>query len=161
MKLAVYPGSFDPFTNGHLEVVETAARLFDQVVVAILVNPEKRPLFSTDERLSLIAAATHHIQNVSVDHFGGLLVEYVRKVGARVIVRGLREPADYENEVKLAHMNRSLEPSAVTVFLPTHPGLSYVSSSLVKQVASYGGDVEPYVPAVIAKALRQKYQKPE
>ncbi|GMA49093.1 phosphopantetheine adenylyltransferase [Alicyclobacillus contaminans] len=157
MRRAVYPGSFDPLTNGHLEVLQTAAQLFDEVVIAILVNPDKRPLFSVEERMQLIAEAVKGIPNVRVDQFQGLLVDYIRRIQAHVIVRGVREPADYENEVKLAHMNRSMEPSAVTVFLPTHPTLSYVSSSLVKQVAAYGGDVRAHVPECVAVALRKKY----
>ncbi len=157
MKTAVYPGSFDPFTNGHLAVLETAAQLFDKVIVAVLVNPGKTPLFSVEDRILQIQNATVGFDNVTVDQFQGLLVDYVRLAGAKVIVRGLRDASDYESEVRLAHMNRTMEPAVPTVFIPTHPEVSFISSSLVKQVAAHGGDVTPFVPETVAKALIAKF----
>jgi pantetheine-phosphate adenylyltransferase len=157
MKTAVYPGSFDPFTNGHLAVLETAAQLFDKVIVAVLVNPGKTPLFSVEDRILQIRNATVDYGNVAVEQFQGLLVDYVRLAGANVIVRGLRDASDYESEVRLAHMNRTMEPAVPTVFIPTRPEVSFISSSLVKQVAANGGDVAPFVPETVAKALIAKF----
>jgi pantetheine-phosphate adenylyltransferase len=157
MKTAVYPGSFDPFTNGHLAVVETASALFDKVVVAVLVNPDKQPLFSVAERMEQIRCATSRFGNVAVDQFQGLLVNYVRFVGAHVIVRGLRDASDYESEVRLAHMNRTMEPAVPTIFIPTGPDVSFISSSLVKQIAAHGGDVAAFVPETVAQALTARF----
>lgn len=159
MKVAVYPGSFDPFTKGHYEVLATAAGLFDKVIAAVLVNPDKAPLFTVSERMEQIVASAVGLHNVEVDQFQGLLAHYVVKKDANVIVRGLRAVSDYENETRLAHMNRTLEPRAVTIFLPTRPEVSFISSSLVKQVAAYGGDASPFVPDVVATALREKYSQ--
>nr|WP_273366379.1 pantetheine-phosphate adenylyltransferase [Alicyclobacillus herbarius] len=159
MRLAIYPGTFDPFTNGHLDVVRQAAALFDVLVVAVLQNPAKQPLFSVPERMDFIRLATHALPNVEVDQFQGLLVEYAKLRGAAAVVRGLRGVADFETEQKMAQMNRHLLPSLVTVFLPTSPEYAYISSSLVKEVAAYGGDVTGLVPDEVAAAFMARAQR--
>ncbi|MCL6636533.1 MAG: pantetheine-phosphate adenylyltransferase [Alicyclobacillus sp.] len=161
MHKAVFPGSFDPVTCGHLDVLARAARLFDEVVVAVLENPDKQPLFTTAERVRLIqvAVAEAGLQNVTVDSFSGLLVEYVRLVGARAVVRGVRGVSDVAAETMLAQMNRRLNPAAETVFLPANPEYSYVSSSLLKQVASLGGPLAGLVPPHVAAALQAKWPR--
>jgi pantetheine-phosphate adenylyltransferase len=156
MKIAVYPGSFDPLTNGHLDIIERVAGLFDEVVVAVLHNPDKNPLFTVDERMQLIQLATSAYPNVKVDSFMGLLVDYVDVKGASAIIRGLREISDFENELRMAHMNRKLNEAAVTLFVPTNYNYSYLSSSLIKQVAAYGGDITEFVPDAVAHAMQQK-----
>jgi pantetheine-phosphate adenylyltransferase len=156
MRRAVYPGSFDPITNGHLDIVARCAGLFDELIVAVLHNPAKRPLFSVEERVRLIEAVVAPFRNVRVDRFMGLLVDYVRRTQAAAVIRGVREVADFETEVRMAQMNRHLYDPAVTLLVPTHPHYGYISSSLVKEVAAYGGDVAGLVPPVIAEALREK-----
>jgi pantetheine-phosphate adenylyltransferase len=157
MRIAVYPGSFDPITNGHMDIIQRVAGLFDQVIVAVLQNPDKNPLFSVEERMQLIASALTDYSNVVVDSFMGLLVDYVDLKGASAIVRGLREMSDFENELRMAHMNRRLNDSAVTLFIPTNYNYSYLSSSLIKQVAAYGQDVSDFVPPSVATAIHVKY----
>lgn len=154
--LAVYPGSFDPITNGHLDIIERGSRLFDRVIVAILGNPEKAPLFSVEERVSLIAASVSSLPNVTVEAFSGLLVNYVRSRGAQVIVRGLRAVSDFEYEFQMALMNRRLDPEVETVFMMPAEAYSYLSARLVKEVASLGGDVSGLVPAPVARAIADR-----
>ena len=144
--LAVYPGSFDPVTHGHLDIIRRGSRLFDRIVVAILRNPEKKPLFSLQERRGVLARATSGIPNVSVDSFDGLLVDYARRRGARVIVRGLRALSDFEYEFQMALMNRRLDASIETVFMMPSETYSYLSSRLVKEVVRLGGSVTGLVP---------------
>lgn len=155
MTTAVYPGSFDPPTLGHLDVVRRAAELFDEVVVAVLVNPDKSGLFTVPERLELLKEGTAEWPGVSVDSFTGLLVDYCAARGIGAIVKGLRAVSDFDYELQMAHMNRSLT-GVETVFLPAATEFSFVSSSLVKQVASYGGDVAAYVPDGVAAALARR-----
>ena len=155
MTTAVYPGSFDPPTLGHLDVVRRAAGLFDRVVVAVLVNPDKRGLFTVPERLDFLRESTADLPGVTVDSFSGLLVDYCTDRGVGAIVKGLRAVSDFDYELQMAHMNRSLT-GVETVFLPAATGFSFVSSSLVKQVASYGGDITPYVPERVAAALARR-----
>ena len=156
-RIAVYGGSFDPITKGHLDIVERGARIFDQVVVAVLVNLRKEPLFSVEERMDFIASATNHLDNVTVDHFPGLLVNYLQQKKAGFIIRGLRAVSDFESELQLASMNRELDPQAETIFIPTHHEYSYLSSSIIKEIARHGGDVSHFVPAPVDTALKEKY----
>jgi pantetheine-phosphate adenylyltransferase len=158
-KVAVYPGTFDPITNGHLDILVRSLALFDQVIVALARNPRKQPLFTVDERIALIkeSLAPRHAAKVSFDAFDGLLVDYCRGQGASCIVRGLRALADFEYEFQFAHMNRRLAPEVDTVFFMTDESNHYVSSSLVKEVASFGGDISGVVPEGVERALRRKY----
>lgn len=153
---AIYPGSFDPLTNGHLDVIERACAIFPRVVVAVVVNPQKRePLFTLEERKQMIRAATRHLPNIDVADFRGLLANFVKEIGVGVIVKGLRVVSDFENEMSTALMNRSLS-GVDTVFLPSDPRFSFVSSSLVKEVFFLGGDIESYVPHAVLETMRVK-----
>ncbi len=154
--VAVFPGSFDPITNGHLDIVDRALKVFDEVVIAILVNREKKPLFSVDQRLDLIREAYRGEKRVRGDKFTGLLVDYAMRVGASVIIRGLRAISDFEYEFQMALMNRRLNPRIETVFLMAPEGYSYLSSRLVKEVFDLGGDVRGLVPPVVERRLREK-----
>ncbi len=154
---AVYPGSFDPVTNGHLDLVRRASQLFDEVVVALLRNPAKGEAFPVPDRLEMLRAATAGMARVSVDAFDGLLVDYLRHVGARVIVRGLRAVSDFEYEFQMALMNRRLAPDVETVYLMPAETYTYLSSRLVREVASLGGSVEGLVPEEVAQALARRY----
>lgn len=156
VKRAIYAGSFDPITNGHLDVLTRAAKVFDQVVLAIAVNSEKVGLFTTEERVALLKETVAPLPNVRVTHFNGLLVEFARIEKASAIIRGLRAVSDFEFEFQMALMNRRLEPMLETLFLMPKEEYSYVSSRLVKEVARLGGDVSPFVPAHVEKALKAK-----
>ncbi len=157
-KLAVYPGTFDPITSGHVDILVRSLKLFDRVIVAVATNPNKQPLFSLQERQAFIRDALGaQSSQVEFDHNDGLLVDYCRKVGASTVVRGLRALADFEYEFQLAHMNRRLAPGIDTVFFMTDERNHYVSSSLVKEVASFGGDVSGLVPPAVAEALKLKF----
>ncbi|HEY4119571.1 MAG TPA: pantetheine-phosphate adenylyltransferase [Byssovorax sp.] len=158
--LAVYAGSFDPVTHGHLDVVERAAKLFREVVVAIGLHPTRRPLFTFEERVELLRDVTKDIPNVRIDSFDGLLIQYCERIGARCIVRGLRAVTDFEYELQIAHANADMVPTVETVFLPTRTKYGFVSASLVREIASHGGDVTHYAPAVVATALHAKFAKP-
>src|SRR5580765_6590795 len=151
--LAVYPGSFDPLTNGHVDIIERGARLFDRIIVAILVNAEKSPLFSTAERVDIARKVFKDHTNVEVDTFDGLLVDYVAKRKANVLVRGLRAVSDFEYEFQMALMNRHLNPSIETVFMMPSEQYTYVSSRLVKEVAALGGSVSGLVPPLVESRL--------
>jgi pantetheine-phosphate adenylyltransferase len=155
--MAIFPGSFDPITNGHLDIVGRSLRVFDAVRVAILVNPDKHPLFSVDERLALIREAYRGNRRVEVDTFSGLLVDYAEAVGASVIVRGIRAISDFEFEFQMALMNRRLNPRIETVFMMPAESYSYLSSRLVKEVFQLGGKVTGLVPPVVERRLREKY----
>jgi pantetheine-phosphate adenylyltransferase len=155
--LAVFPGSFDPITNGHLDIIARSLSVFDEVVVAILVNPEKSPLFTVEERVAIIREAYRGEPRVRVDTFSGLLVDYAEKVGAAVIVRGLRAISDFEYEFQMALMNRRLDPHIETVFMMPAESYSYLSSRLVKEVFQLGGQVSELVPPVVERRLRDKY----
>lgn len=149
---AVCPGSFDPITNGHLDIVERAAARFDVVTVAVVRNPSKQPLFTSDERMDLIRACTDHLDNVRVDNFQGLLVDFCREHGIGVICKGLRAVSDFEYELQMAQMNQRMG-DVETMFLTTSPEFSYLSSSLVKEVARFGGPLDGTVPAVVEREL--------
>lgn len=154
--IAIYPGSFDPVTNGHLDLIERASKLFDHLIVALLGNPEKDALFSPRERTEMLEKSLAHLPNVSVDSFDGLLVEYARRKGARVILRGIRAVSDYEYELQMAMMNRQLEPGLETVFMLPAEAYSYLSSRLVKEVARLGGSVKGLVPPIVEERIRAK-----
>jgi pantetheine-phosphate adenylyltransferase len=159
MTRALYPGSFDPFTNGHLDVVRRAARLFDALIVAVAANPEKRaPLFSPDERAEMIAQTLADLANVEVTTYRGLTVDYGRERGVNALVKGLRLPSDFEAELQQALMNRELAPEIETVFLMSGYAQIFVSSSILKDVASRGRDVSGFVPPVVAKRLEEKFR---
>jgi len=152
---ALCPGTFDPVTNGHLDIIERAAERFDALVVAVLDNPEKRPLFTVEERVSLLKEVTADLPNVEVDSFSGLLVDYAARRGAEVVVKGLRAVSDFEYEIQMAQMNHRLG-GLETLFMTTDPQWSFLSSSLVKQVASLGGDVAGLVPDAVREGLAEK-----
>ncbi len=156
-KLALYAGSFDPVTFGHLDLIERAASLFSEVVVAVGVHPTRNVLFDREERLALLRSVSAHISNVRVDSFSGLLIEHARLLGARVIVRGLRAVTDFEYELQIAHANADLGPEVDTLFLPTRTNYGFVSASLVREIASHNGDVSRYAPAVVCRALEAKF----
>jgi pantetheine-phosphate adenylyltransferase len=155
----VYPGSFDPLTNGHLDVIQRASRLFAKVTVAILENPNKRGqyLFTAEERLAIVREATAHLPNVEAATFSGLLVDFVERVGAQAIVKGLRAVSDYEYELQMAHLNRQLLPGLETLFILSATRYSFVSSTMVKEIARYGGDVSKLVPPATLRALKAKF----
>ncbi|MDH3998933.1 MAG: pantetheine-phosphate adenylyltransferase [Desulfuromonadales bacterium] len=157
-KIAVYPGSFDPVTNGHLDIIERGLEIFDEIVVAVARNGGKKELFSIEERIHLIEAATDN-PRVKVDTFDGLLVDYVVAKGARVILRGLRAVSDFEYEFQIAQMNHNLKNEVETLFMMTSVPFGYLSSSLVKEVAGLGGATDGLVPPVVMQALKQKYAK--
>jgi len=158
-RLAIYPGTFDPFTNGHLSIVRRASQIFDKVVIAILRNASKSPLFTLEERLWMIKESTKELTNVEVDSFEGLLVEFAKEKGANVIIRGLRAMSDFEYEFQLALMNRKLNRNIQTIFLVTDFKWFYTSSSIVKEAASFGGDVSDLVPKVVNEKLLEKFSK--
>jgi len=158
--IAVYPGTFDPITNGHLDILGRALHLFDRVIVTLASNPRKQPLFSVKERAGFIRESmAEHGPRIEIAEFDGLLVDFCTRRGASVIVRGLRALADFEYEFQFAHMNRRLAPSVDTVFFMTDERNHYVSSSLVKEVASLGGDVTGLVPPLVVSALAEKYDR--
>jgi len=154
--LAIYPGSFDPVTNGHLDLIERGAKLFDRLVVAVLHNLEKDPLFAVSERLEMLREVTRAWPNVEVDVFEGLLVDFARQKRAQVILRGIRALSDYEYELQMALMNRKLEPKIETVFMMPAEAYSYLSSRLVREIARLGGPLKDMVPATVEERLRAK-----
>jgi pantetheine-phosphate adenylyltransferase len=154
--VAIYPGTFDPITNGHVDIVRRGVALFDRVIVAVAENVRKVPLFSLDERVQMIRASVGEDARIEVESFSGLLVDYARRRQARAIIRGLRAIADFEYEFQFAHMNRHLAPGVETVFLMTSEESFYVSSSLVKEVATMGGDVTRIVPPAVVEAFKRK-----
>jgi pantetheine-phosphate adenylyltransferase len=158
-RIAVYPGSFDPITNGHVYILKRSLKIFDKLVVALAVNVRKTPLFSVQERREIILEAVDHDPRIEVDAFEGLLVDYVRRRGATTVIRGLRALADFEYEFQAAHMNRHLAPEVETIFLMTSEESFYVSSSLVKEVALMGGDVSRMVPPPVEAALKRKFEE--
>ena len=153
----IYPGTFDPVTNGHVDLAERAARLFDRVVFAIAHSPKKTPFFSLDERISLSEEALSHLSNVSVMGFSGLLIDFARDQNTECVLRGLRAVADFEYEFQLANMNRAMYKEFESVFLTPSEHLSYISSSLVREIAELGGDISQFVPVNVATALKNKF----
>jgi pantetheine-phosphate adenylyltransferase len=156
MRIAIYPGSFDPLTNGHLDVMQRAAKLFDRVIVAVAKNDEKHPLFTLAEREALVKKAVAHLPNVVTDSFDGLLVEYAAARKAQAIVRGLRAVSDFEFEFQLALMNRKLDEKIETIFMMPKDTYTFLSSRIVKEIARLGGNVNPFVPAHVQSALTEK-----
>ena len=156
MKRAVYTGSFDPITNGHMDIIRRASEIFDVLIVSILNNKEKTPLFSVEERVKILEEATKDLPNVQIDSFSGLLVDYAREKDLHVIVRGLRAITDFEYELQMAQTNRVLAPDVDTVFLTTSLEYAYLSSTIMKEVASYDGDLSKFAPPEITKAVKEK-----
>lgn len=156
MKRLIYPGSFDPVTNGHMDIIARAAALADELIVAVLKNSDKTPLFSADERVIILNKVTFGLKNVKVVAFDGLLVDFARLANCRVIVRGLRQAADFDFEAQMAHANGRMYPGLETIFLAADPDMSYVSSSLVRQIAKSGGDISPFVPYAVSRAVKEK-----
>jgi pantetheine-phosphate adenylyltransferase len=159
MRTAIYPGSFDPLTNGHLDVIERAVKLFDRVVVAIARNEGKHPLFTMEERMELVRPAIQDLPNVEADSFDGLLVHYVQRRSAQAVVRGLRAVSDFEFEFQLALMNRKLNENIETIFMMPKETYTFLSSRMVKEIAQLGGDVSPFVPAHVRDALCRKFNR--
>ena len=157
MTKVVYPGTFDPITNGHTDLLERAGRMFDEIVVAVAHNPKKQPLLDLDTRCELVRKATAHLPNVTVTGFSNLLADFVREQQASVILRGLRAVSDFEYEFQLADMNRRLAPDVESVFLTPANHLSYISSTLIREIAALGGDVSEFVDPAVAAALKQKF----
>lgn len=155
-KRAIYPGTFDPMTNGHLDLVTRAANMFDHVILAIATSPSKKPMFSLEERVALATQVTAHLPNVEVLGFSELMAHFAQHQNANILVRGLRAVSDFEYEMQLANMNRHLMPTLESVFLMPSKEWSFISSSLVKEVARHGGDIAPFVPEIIAQALSEK-----
>lgn len=159
MKVAIYPGSFDPLTNGHLDIIERARQTFDRVIVAISNNVQKNHAFSVEERLVLVRGCTQSMPNIEVDTFDGLLVDYARSRGVKMILRGLRAVSDFEYEFQLANMNRKLAHDVQTMFFMTGEASFYVSSRLVREVAQFGGDLSEIVPPLVGQALQRKFPR--
>jgi pantetheine-phosphate adenylyltransferase len=158
MRRAIYPGSFDPITNGHLDVIERAVKLFDEIVVAVAQNVDKAPLFSLEERLDLLRTTLSKFETVRLGQFNGLLVDFAQAEGATAVIRGLRAISDFEFEFQLALMNRKLKGTVETIFLMPKEDYTYLSSRLVKEIARLGGDVSKFVPAEVIRALKEKFQ---
>ena len=158
MVKAVYPGSFDPVTYGHLDIIERASKVVDELIVAVLVNSGKNPLFSMEERVEMLKEATREFSNVRIETFQGLKVDFAREMGAKVMVRGLRAVSDFESEMQIAQTNHSLNPDIDTMFFTTSLEYAFLSSTIVREVASYGSDVSQFVPPVVEERLKLKYQ---
>ncbi|MDD5163013.1 MAG: pantetheine-phosphate adenylyltransferase [Candidatus ainarchaeum sp.] len=159
MKIAVYAGTFDPVTFGHLDVIERACQLFDKIIVGVSTNPEKKPLFSVEERISLIKDCTKQFKNLEIASFEGLLVDFAKKKKAGIILRGLRELSDFQGEFQRAIINRKLAPEIETVFIATNAKFFYLNSSIVKEIACLNGNISCFVPKQVEKALKQKLGK--
>ncbi len=159
MRRVIYPGTFDPITNGHLDIIERAMMLFDNVTIGVTTNPAKNPLFTVEERVALIRQITQDFKNVQVDSFGGLLVDYANRLGACAIIRGLRAISDFEYEFQMALVNRKISEGIVTVFLMPNEKYTYLNSTIVKELATFGGDISRFVPPLVEAQVKQKLQK--
>jgi len=155
--VAVYAGSFDPVTLGHVDLIERSASLFDEVVVAVGLHATKKALFTPEERVALLREVASHVKNVRIESFDGLLIHFCERIGARAIVRGLRAVTDFEYELQIAHANADIQPRIDTVFLPTRTNYGFVSASLVREIASHGADVSHYAPGPVCEALKRKF----
>ena len=158
MRKAVYPGSFDPVTFGHLDIIERSAKMSDHLIIGVLNNNSKTPLFSVEERVNMLKSLTKDLPNVEVESFGGLLVDFVRANQADAVIRGLRAVTDFEYELQIAQTNRVMAPEIDTVFLTTNLKYSYLSSSIVKEIAAYGGEINTFVPACVAERVMKKME---
>ncbi|MDD5363254.1 MAG: pantetheine-phosphate adenylyltransferase [Ignavibacteria bacterium] len=157
--IAIYPGTFDPVTNGHIDIIDRASQLFDEVIVTVALNINKTPLFSSDERKFLLKEVTKKYKNVKIDSFSGLLVDYAKKNKASVIVRGLRAVSDFEYEFQMSLTNRKLAPKVTTIFLMPNEKYTYLNSSLVRELSKFNGDISGFVPAIVRKKLKEKRKK--
>ncbi len=158
-KIGVYPGTFDPVTYGHIDIIKRSMKVFDKVIVAVAPNPHKAPLFDVQERIFMIQEATRDLKNLQIKEFQGLLVEFVKCQGGTAVIRGLRAVSDFEYELQIALMNRKLDPEVEIVFMMPNQEYTYLTSSIVKTVASYGGEVKDFVPEIVLKKLKQKLGK--
>ncbi len=156
MRRVIYPGTFDPITNGHLDIIERATTLFDLVIIGVTTNPTKNPLFTVEERVAMICQVTQNFKNVQVDSFGGLLVDYANRLGACAIIRGLRAISDFEYEFQMALVNRKISDGIVTVFLMPNEKYTYLNSTIVKELATFGGDISRFVPPLVEAQVKQK-----
>ena len=159
MKIAVYPGTFDPITNGHVDIIYRSAKLFDKIIVTVAVNTQKTPLFDLSERVEMIRQALVNEEKIEVDQFDGLIAEYLKRVNASAMIRGLRAVSDFEYEFQMSLMNRKLNPDVETVFLTPAQEYIHLNSTTVKEVASFGGDVSEYVPDYVRTKLQEKYKR--
>ena len=157
MKKAIYPGSFDPMTFGHLDIIERSSKIFDEVVIGILNNSAKKSLFSVEERVEIARDLTKQYGNVTVDSFDGLMVDYAKSIGANIVIRGLRAVTDFDYEIQIAQTNKVQYPELETIFMTTALNYSYLSSTIVREFASYGGDISRFVPAEIIPKIKSKY----
>lgn len=157
MKIGIYPGSFDPVTLGHLDIIERSCKLVDKLILGVLVNSSKSPLFTDKERVDLLYKATSHIKNIEIQSYNGLLVDFAKERQADVIIRGLRAVTDFEYELQLAQTNKKLYPEVETIFLATNVNFAYLSSSVVREIAKYGGDIKQFVPESIVQSVYDKY----
>jgi len=157
MTIAVYPGSFDPITNGHLDIIKRSSYVFDKIIVSVLNNPSKKPLFSLEERVEMIKKSTYDISNIEIDCFSGLLIDYLQKRNIKIIVKGLRAISDFEYEFQMALMNRKLNNNIETLFMMTNSQYSYLSSSLVKEVYRFGGCIDGLVPEIVIQKMKSKF----
>ena len=157
--IAVYPGSFDPVTNGHIDIIQRAAKLTDTLYVAVLTNPSKKPFFTVEERISLLEKVTEDIPNVKIEPFSGLLIDYAEKIGAKIIFRGLRAVSDYEYELQMALANKKLKGDTETLFMVANSKYSFLSSSLVKEIATFGGDLTGMVPDFVISGVEAKIKR--
>lgn len=157
MRIAVYPGSFDPITNGHIDVIERASKIFDKLIIAVGQNPEKKSLFSTKERVEMITEAVKHVDNVEVDSFDGLLLSYMKKKASKIMVRGLRVISDFEGEFQRALLNRKVDGNVETIFIMTKEDYVFLNSSIIKELAMFKGDFEKLVPENVGNKLKEKF----
>lgn len=158
-KIGVYPGTFDPVTHGHIDIIKRSLKVFDKVIVAVAPSPQKAPLFDVNERVFMIQEATREFKNLQIEQFEGLLVEFVKRQGGTAVIRGLRAVSDFEYELQIALMNRKLDSEVETVFMMPSQEYTYLTSSIVKAVASYGGEVKDFVPEIVLKKLKEKLGK--
>jgi pantetheine-phosphate adenylyltransferase len=156
-KIAIYPGTFDPITNGHIDVIERAAKMFDEVLVVVAINSKKSCLFTEAERFEMAKESLKHLKNLRVDMHQGLTVDYAKKVGATAIIRGIRAVSDFEYEFQIALMNRKLNPEVNTIFLLPHENYTYLNSSIIRELSKYKQDVSEFVPEIVANKLKEKY----